>query len=1203
MSHELQRRVAQRLKLLGPGPEAFFRDACRIAAEVTAGGWQLETASHLVGHLIRELNDSVQAVLYAQLVAPPSAVASPPALAPPTAEDGIPGDHVSPAAAAPLTALNAPFDDTAELSGLERRIDDGARIVGILRALGFANGGIEEQQWLALRKKKTALHRIAHRNGIDAPRPLAEDALPALERLSRILDVVLDRFEARYASVFSSLDELLQIEEPTKAHIQRLKQEVPNTPHTLRYFFERLAHPAWLSPLKRRFFFLTPPSTRVDASGNSISPGYWAAADYLRRMAAHRPQAVAEILDVMHETADTRVQAQLVEVMLELRPEDRRTLAHRVEGWAAKYGRAHFGDELARFALALIADGQVEQALTIASRLVRLPDDWHLVNERRAASFSADDAPPWYLREVAGPLFTALCRAEPTKTIDLLAAAVDFSVGRQSTDAHASADEPAGLADFSDLWIEDLGAVSSHDEDDLRVLLVSSLIRTLRQIASEAGPQLADSIHVLRRYGARVLRRVEIFALSEAIARAASESDDTALSLALERLTDSAILAQPGLDAEVELLLRGAFPRLQAEEQQRVLDALIAPTFAWLLGENRSTRRARWRRDRLAVIADHLPDRERGELRALTVSLGEASPLAPPRARAYSWSGYSSPLSQTQLAEMNVTEILGFIGSWRSPDRSKEENSPSTDGLAAELSTLFHNEPAPRSSWAPHFIAQDPIYVLAVLDGFRFAAREGRPFSWPEVLQLAEWTAIQPGDDSGAEADEVNDAHWRDARRAAADLVGLAVGEVRAPGTKAPFSERDRLWRIIGTLAEDDSPTPQDEAESLFHAGDPSTLAINRVRPIALNAAIRFAYWSAEQQRGVSGPVKDVMLLEPAVASLVTTHLGPERDPSLAVRATVGQWLTWLARSDAGWVRDNWELLFPSAPAHERLRIALWDAHLQWAQPHPQSFGLLREEYVAALERLAATKSEPAVRDGDLSVQARRLTEHVLTLYWWGEVSLDEPESLVGKLFSHPDVDLRSHALQFVGRSLFNSEDEIPRIILDRLQTLWEWRTQRLIRIDEESLPTRVSVLPSDEASPPNVEAVQRELRQFGLWFAASAFDDAWALARLREVLSVCGYVAFGSKVVERLMVLAPSFPAHVAGCLELVDFSVSNRWEIHDWLTHFENIVRPALNSLDPAAVERGRAAVNRAVAAGFTGYLDLLRIVDRRSDAPDSA
>jgi hypothetical protein len=54
-----QQRVHRRLLLLGPGPAAFFKDACRLMGTA----FPLATTPHLVPHLLREVESALRDVL------------------------------------------------------------------------------------------------------------------------------------------------------------------------------------------------------------------------------------------------------------------------------------------------------------------------------------------------------------------------------------------------------------------------------------------------------------------------------------------------------------------------------------------------------------------------------------------------------------------------------------------------------------------------------------------------------------------------------------------------------------------------------------------------------------------------------------------------------------------------------------------------------------------------------------------------------------------------------------------------------------------------------------------------------------------------------------------------------------------------------------------------------------------------------------
>ena len=54
-----QERIHKRLAIVGSGPAEFFYDACRLMASEQ----QFKSTTHLLSHLIREIESSVRAVL------------------------------------------------------------------------------------------------------------------------------------------------------------------------------------------------------------------------------------------------------------------------------------------------------------------------------------------------------------------------------------------------------------------------------------------------------------------------------------------------------------------------------------------------------------------------------------------------------------------------------------------------------------------------------------------------------------------------------------------------------------------------------------------------------------------------------------------------------------------------------------------------------------------------------------------------------------------------------------------------------------------------------------------------------------------------------------------------------------------------------------------------------------------------------------
>lgn len=151
-----QQRIHDRVAHLGEGAQAFYRDLLRVADDPS-----LESASHLAGHLVREIESALQDVL------------------------------------TPLTTASATSatEEPGEGGEAEEKSSHRTKVLGFLAALGVKHGDPAEKAWLALIKSR--LHRSAHRPGLDGPRSpdLVGDQLSLLDDC---LDAVLDVFEAKY---------------------------------------------------------------------------------------------------------------------------------------------------------------------------------------------------------------------------------------------------------------------------------------------------------------------------------------------------------------------------------------------------------------------------------------------------------------------------------------------------------------------------------------------------------------------------------------------------------------------------------------------------------------------------------------------------------------------------------------------------------------------------------------------------------------------------------------------------------------------------------------------------------------------------------------------------------------------------------------------------------------------------------------------
>ncbi|HEX6036787.1 hypothetical protein [Longimicrobium sp.] len=1104
----LQQRVHRRLGLLGAGPADFFADAVRIMAAPE----QLATTSHLVGHLLREIESGLRAVL---------------------------GIIVEP-------DPNEPAQDRHE-----------REVRAILRALEFEEGDEVFDRWLFIAGKNApgGLARRAHRDALNAPRRIDPTFVSQWEEIQLLLDAVLDRFETRYTDVFARLDELLRHANPTKENLRVLKQVVPNTPATRRYFFDRLESPGWLTPLREEGFFDSPPPPAENVEDAVSFPG-WPEAEYLARMATVQPAEVLAIIRTV-ETENVRVQARLIEVLMSFPAAQAADLTPLVLQWQPRMSRYHHGHFVLRFAGFMGASGLSREALVLAGAIFGLPerDEHGMLPIKNAAPTRQRDL-DWHLTEAPEAL-APLVGAAPVEYITLLANALDYHVGRRpELDEEVPRDtRTLGVRDWSTTWLPRLANTSEARERDLRVLLAAALREALDK-ALDHGQTVADLVALLRRHEPLVFRRLEL----DLLARHA----ETAPGLVAERLTVLEYYEGTDMRDELPSLLRAGFPLLGQYDRDKILERIAAvPDFAWIGAEHRSEAGSRWQRDWLAVIADHLSADWHARLDALVAEHGPPVKIERFDPGYSVWTGPTSPKSEDELRAMSAPEVAAYLGEW---EPEAERRSPSRDGLARNLAKVASGEPANFASEAERFIGLAPVYVCALLEGLRNARSGERSFPWEPVLGLGEWIVEQevPPSDLGEGLDRESDLRW--ARRQLADLLAQGLGGREA----IPLNPRERVWRIISVLAEDLNPSPEFEARS--KKTDPSTLAINTVRSEGIHAALRYAFWAAEAHKEEGGPQPGFEVV-PEVAELLERHLDPEVDPSLAVRAAVGKLLGHLAIFDPAWTTAHMGRLLPAAPEAAQRRNALWDTYVQWGTLWPAGLAVLEPAYREAIGRVRANgETPPNAEDPE-----QNLAEHLMQLYWWGTIPLEKPDNLIELFFAHAAPRARKHALRFVGDSLTATGSSVDAEPIELLRTMWEWRTRQL------------SEACAAEGEP--ADAARGELAEFGVWFASGAFDIAWSLAQLRAVLQLTGRIEHEVEAIKYLGDISEERPGDAVACLASLDIvGGDDRWKAELWRGEAKEIIRRALRSPDPAVHAAARVLVNRWVALGWLDFRDLL-------------
>jgi hypothetical protein len=976
-----QERIHRRLELVGPGPAAFWVDACRMMAEGS-----LQTTTHMVAHALREIEGSLRAVLL------------PPDYQPPKPRKGEDPDR------------------------------HGPQIEAIAKAYGLVDSpAIAVWLKLADRNSELSLPRRAHRDALAAPRALDDTARGLFSDIEALFEALLGKFEEAFLGPFEIIEGLLKKENPGPEDARTLRNRVPNNFITHGHFFDRVENPKWLEPLAAEGFFRQPPAPIRE--GDTIRFPPWPASRYLVRMAkvSDLQARVADITTAIPDSENVNVSQDLAEVCLSLPARLSAPLVARAGRWLEARARSLLPKKLGEIAAKIAAEGEVDTALQLMETLLA---------PSRADSSSTEDRPrrqpfdTWLYRDVlktCAPALTDLGGLEILSMFcRLLAAAAAPSESESADDRD----------DHSYIWRP---AIEGHEQNrgdgEIRDLLVTAARDAAERLVEQDSRSLHAVVETLETQRWNVFRRI----VRHVLRRFAATAPD----LVAERLMDLEAVEGPELWHEHWLLMREQFPSLSPEQRGTILASIEKgpdlPSYAaWREkmegsppnADDLAHRKKVWQLRRLTMLAGVLPPDWEERLQLLRTELGE---VEHPDFMSYTsavWTGPRSPKPVDELRSMPVTELISYLTDWQPSDTFIM--GPSPEGLGRELTTMVAADPERFAREAPAFRHVSPTYVRAVLSGLREASKAGKRFEWEPTLDLCQWVVNQDREaaDGGGRYED-RDPGWGWSRAAIADL--LASGFQEGPN-EIPFELRNAAWDTLRPLTQDPEPTPHYEARYGGKNLDPANLSINTVRGEAMHAAIRYGLWvrrhTKDQQDTDAAP--QTFSEMPELRTVLDERLHPDREPSQTIRAVFGWWLPWIALLDRGWVAVNLARMFPSDPEQRHLLNASWDTYVTMCQPFNDVLPLLQGEYLRAIERIG---SDRQVRQNERPDES--LAEHLMVFYLRGRLELDGPE-LAAFLATAPDA-LRARAMAFVGR-VFRNEDGLPNEFVSRAQLLWNRR-------------------------------------------------------------------------------------------------------------------------------------------------------------------
>jgi hypothetical protein len=1125
-----QQRIYEDLQLVGPGPAAFFRDACWLMHNEGT----LESTSNLVAHLLREIESVLRSALR------PLATEAP--------------DH------------NA----DARCRKEDQKESQKEQIRAILQALGIPEDTPEAHAWCKLAGK---LHCFAHRSGLGAPRSTREIS-ELWDRSQTLLDVLLQSLREHFLAWIRMLDGLLAKRKPNKEDRKRLTQEIPNNAVTHGYFFDRLDKPEWLECLGKNGFFRHPPVPVLDEEQGIIRFPPWPEARYLARMAPREPDLVAEIIQEMSETDNAAVLSDLLDALLAMPPIVSAKLVEKAAQWVKRpywlrLDKLKLGQLMGHWA----KDGLIEEALHMARVLLDiLPDERRVgtgpdEEERTIIRFPPEprahlDA--WEYENTLEKHYPDLVRAAGPPALELLCNMLDKAI---RLSRHY--DDDQGAEDYSAQWRP---AIEDHPQNNGQThkdALVAAVRDAAELIARSGHGVVEEVVNALERRPWGVLRRIALHVL-----RVFADQSSPLIAM---RLTDRSLFDDGEAQHEYVLLLRDCFQRLTPEDQATILEWIeVGPDVEkfkqWreeVMGSSPSDDdvaryRESWQRDWLARIGHEiLPRKWQERYRELVGKYGEPDHVEFPTYTEIVW-GPTSPKSADELKAMSVQEIVEILKMWEPLDNAFREPSP--EGLGRALSSVVAQDPGPFVVEAKRFQCLDPTYIHAVLFGLREALGQGGAFDWEPVLDICGWALSRQRETLGQQVGEEMEADpdWGWTRKAIADL--LSAGFDDGPGS-IPIHLRGNVWHILKPLTEDPDPTPEHEERYGGSNTDPATHSINTTtRGAAMHAVVRYALWVRQHMEGQADTedqsrwIFDEM---PEVREVLDVHLDVAQEPSLAIRAVYGRWFPRLVLLDSEWARDSAAKIFPIGQDEEALFEAAWGTYVTFCGPYDNVLDILREQYRHAVERLSCR------HDGNrrLPDPGEKLAEHLMVFYWRGKLSLEDP--LFTAFWERAADTLRAHAFRYVGRALKRASEKIPEEVLSRLTQLW---TVRVARAKQSQSPTDFT----------------KEMAAFGWWFVSDKFEVAWAIAQLSDSFQLVRQTDPEYMVLEQLARTAATHPVESTRCLRIITERDRAGRTLSAGLDHVRKILEVALRN--PTVGKEAERIIHYLGSHGYLEFRNLL-------------
>lgn len=1131
----------------------MYRDAHRLLAETTP----YVSTTHLVFHLLREIESAVRHVLLPYDYTPAQANSGPDAAAAPT--EGTPLE----------TTASTRVDEALPEQGENHKKE----IEAIVDRYHLPASLLQTWTIIVLRSKTGAgFAELAHRDALANPRPRDTAFEQTLQQFETLLEQVLEAFERDSFHIFRLLDRLLTKAQPGRRDVTLFMNRVPPNRVTYGYFFSHLENPRWLTLLAEKGVFA--PST-MDMEEGRVYYNLWPQADYLKRMAVDTSSqsVVLSLLLVAVRSENPFVQRAIVEIGTLLPVRLAVQLTPLITQWVAlPESYASFMTPLfAPFLKHLVQGDEASAALELLDSMltqlsVRQSYSQHWEYEQLLVQTQ-----PLFVHRHARALLHLLCRQLEHEVYQyfiryLTADEIDTTARTRSPEAGTGWQRTVAPG----------GGPSSPPGTTAPLNLLVAIIRqTVEQAVTAQTLTLSEAVTLLDTHPGQIFRRLALYTISQFV-----QHDVTLLRT---WMLNHDVFADPGVRPEYMRLVREGLSMLSTEEQEMLFQWVKdSPKRYHLLWPMETTsgilrdpteemiqlRKAHQQWQWLEQLGDTLPQAWRQYYDELTASVSSVKSLVFEEQlaqRIWSLAQRSGP-TELSLEAYKAMPLAQFL----------EELTPSAAefggrlaSLMSLLSTLIADAPAHYAEQAVLFQGQTAEVVTFALRGFLQATKSQHPFAWSSVLPLCAWVVEQRFLSLHEEEESSqNNLAWAEASKEVAVLLETALHLSRA---SLPVTWQETIWSMLETLV--------DDTYGLTHRSSQSeprpawSLVLNSTRGEALLAVIHYALWLWEHRQNDVAQDEDeeerwTFEQVPEIRLLLERFFVPGQDDTGVAHAVLGSSYALLFHLDEQWTIQHQYAILPHDEASRPAFDAAWEALLLGNPPFRKVLEALRGEYAFAISRL---QSDDDNRQRLHENPDARLASHIAVFVIRGDIATEPIDPLLVHFFQHASDELRYELLKEIGRILAQDREQLPERAVEQCQYVWEWRM------------TQISALSNPDESA-------QELKAFGWWVFKDIFPAHWSVEQLARVLRWHKLLDMSSFVVHRLAALVSLEPDLVIQCLSHLVKGNTTSWGSKEWNEAVRTILVEALQQQNETIQAQARAVVSVLMMQGRTQYRELV-------------